>query len=63
MIVIVDSKVRVDVGNSVKAIIIDDNETERHVNVTDEGIIVDIVKEGRVVKTMSITHEEMLELP
>jgi hypothetical protein len=37
---------------------------DRHIKVTGEGIIVDIVDdEGMVASTMSITHEEMLPTP
>ena len=62
MLLIIDSgKSIAEVRNSAKAIIIGDDGTERHVNMTDEGIIVDIVRKGKVIKTISITHEELLE--
>lgn len=55
--------------NDVKAVVLHDavgpngesNPYERHVTVTDEGIVVDIVVGGEVVATASLEHHEILE--
>lgn len=34
---------------------------ERHYTVTDEGVIVDIVVDGEVIKTKSFDHNDLLD--
>lgn len=34
---------------------------ERHITVTDEGIVVDIVVDGEVVESKSIEHHELID--
>lgn len=34
--------------------------TERHINVTHAGITIDLVRDGEVVATRVVTHEELL---
>jgi len=64
MKVIIDSSWHGAANNTVKVAIAGWWSGERHVNITPEGIIVDLIDEGgEVVKTMSITHEEMLADP
>ena len=35
----------------------------RHITVTEEGIIIDLVDDEGVVDSMSVTHEEMMPTP
>lgn len=45
-------------------VVIKEHPYERHIKVTSEGIIIDIVdKKGEVVNTMSSMHDELCELP
>ena len=48
--------------NSIKAIISDDGKFERHVTISDEGIIIDIISisSGEVLHTLSVTHDDLL---
>lgn len=51
-------------ANGVKIIMRDDaGDCERHINVTHEGVIVDLVDHanGEVIDSMSTTHDEMLD--
>lgn len=36
---------------------------ERHVKVTSEGIVVDLVEAGEVRSSLCVTHEELLPSP
>ena len=65
MLVIVDGKkiVQRKALNFVKVVITDDDGIARHITVTDEGIIIDLVKEGEIVATTSYGHVHLLEQP
>jgi hypothetical protein len=58
MIVIVDGGDDREVLNEVKVIFGDGR--ERHITITHEGIVVDLIEGGEVVETRSIAHEELL---
>jgi hypothetical protein len=58
MIVIVDGGKPIEVDNDVKVILGDGK--ERHITVTHEGIVIDLVDGGEVVQTRSDTHDKLL---
>ena len=60
MVIIIDNGRRVTVKNSVRLIIKEARGIERHITVTVEGIIEDIVERGRVVDTASVEHESIV---
>lgn len=60
---IVDSNyAKLRTGDFVKAIL-DIGGQERHIAITDEGLVIDDVTDEEVVQTLSLMHEELLELP
>ncbi len=62
MIAIVDGGRAEDAMNQVKVILLEDG-MERHITVTHEGIIVDLVdaKGGGIVQRWHRTHDEVFE--
>lgn len=58
MLAIVDGTSQIEATNDVKVVI--GCGSERHITVTHEGIIVDLVENGEITATFSITHEELL---
>lgn len=63
MIVEIDGKkLNVTPTDSVK-IILDEGDYERHVNVTHEGVIVDLVKDGEVIDSTWREHNDLLTAP
>jgi hypothetical protein len=52
------------IKNDVKAVMVEPGGYDRHLTVTHEGVIVDIVnrKTGRVVATKSFQHSDMLDI-
>lgn len=61
MIVEIDSSgFPTEVLNAVKVILGDG--TERHITVTHEGIVIDIIVAGEVVDTRSFEHDDLLAI-
>jgi hypothetical protein len=56
-----DGSLAYEVLNTVRVILGDGR--ERHIVVTNEGIVIDLVEAGEVVDTRCNTHEELLESP
>jgi hypothetical protein len=59
MIASIDGEKAQEVLNEVKVILGDGR--ERHITITHEGIVVDLVERGEVVQTLSVAHFEMLD--
>ena len=53
---LLDGLERITVLNDVKVIIPEHGGLERHVTVTLEGIIIDLVQNGEIVHTISYAH-------
>lgn len=59
--VLSDGSTAYEVLNEVKIILGDGR--ERHIAVTHEGVVVDLVEGGEIIDTQSIMHDELIESP